>query len=167
MMKSRKVKEFTKDQDDLIIQSIRQWGPKWKKISEVINKTARQCRDRYKKISAPIINRSTWTLQEEDLLLSLVEHSGHQWLFFQQFFQNRSSQNIKHHYYIMMKHKTLHEKNEIQKLYFNTLTNTSINHPTASDIPDSKCEFCCVSPLIEFLVCGEKSFPERHKKFRK
>lgn len=64
------------DEVERLQAAVDQYGePNWSKIAKMVEtRTGPQCRDRYKNIEAPGLNRSTWTPAEDRLLLKAVDH---------------------------------------------------------------------------------------------
>jgi len=68
----------------------------WKEISRsMIDRTPRQCRERYKNYLAPQIINGPWSAEEDKLLFSKYAELGRKWSAISKFFMNRSNVNIK------------------------------------------------------------------------
>ncbi|KAI0677225.1 hypothetical protein C8Q78DRAFT_959833 [Trametes maxima] len=65
---------WTKTEDDLLLQCITDMGQQWEKISDVVQRTASDCRDRYRNhLQDREVRRvGTWTKEEEDELTRIV-----------------------------------------------------------------------------------------------
>ncbi|OHS93814.1 Myb-like DNA-binding domain containing protein [Tritrichomonas foetus] len=73
--------------------------PNWNEISaKMFNRTARQCRERYRNYLQPGICNGPWSQEEEELLQQKYREIGPQWSKMAKFFPNRSDVNIKNHY---------------------------------------------------------------------
>jgi hypothetical protein len=60
---------------------VRKYGEdNWKKISTKMNKTERQCKDRFYKNLSPKINKMPWTSEEDVHLLQKIEEIGNKWV---------------------------------------------------------------------------------------
>jgi hypothetical protein len=71
----------------------------WAAIGNLMgNRTARQCRERYKNYLAPSVTTEPWTREEEDLLMRKHDEMGPHWAQMRQFFQNRTAVSLKNHY---------------------------------------------------------------------
>jgi hypothetical protein len=67
----------------------------------MINKTKRQCRDRWTNYLNPSLNKNPFSNDENDLLLKKVDELGFQWKEISKYFQNRTEMMVKNKYKIM------------------------------------------------------------------
>ena len=68
----------------------------WKEIAKRMpNRTARQCRERYKNYLSPSVVNGPWTPEEDALLIEKVHELGVKWATIVRFFTSRSDVNIK------------------------------------------------------------------------
>ncbi|TBU33012.1 hypothetical protein BD311DRAFT_473065 [Dichomitus squalens] len=65
---------WTKTEDELLIQSVQDLGQQWEKISDIVQRTAADCRDRYRNhLQDRDVRRSgTWSKEEEEELTRIV-----------------------------------------------------------------------------------------------
>ncbi|KAI0751112.1 hypothetical protein C8Q80DRAFT_1099926 [Daedaleopsis nitida] len=65
---------WTKTEDDLLIRSVQELGQSWEKISDIVQRTAADCRDRYRNhLQDREVRRiGTWTKEEEEELTRIV-----------------------------------------------------------------------------------------------
>ncbi|OHS93323.1 hypothetical protein TRFO_40405 [Tritrichomonas foetus] len=93
--------KFTQQDDDMLLALIREKGPKkWKSIARLmVDKSARQCRDRYMNYLRDGISNKPWTEEEDSLLSEKVAKIGTHWSKLTQFFHGRSSNNLKNRWY--------------------------------------------------------------------
>ncbi|KAI0355374.1 hypothetical protein OH77DRAFT_1402954 [Trametes cingulata] len=65
---------WTKTEDDLLLQCIQNMGQQWEKISDVVQRTASDCRDRYRNhLQDRDVRRvGAWTKEEEEELTRIV-----------------------------------------------------------------------------------------------
>ncbi|XP_010918509.1 uncharacterized protein [Elaeis guineensis] len=70
---------WTDEEDDLLIKAVRQFnGKNWKKIAELFpDRTDVQCLHRWQKVLNPELVKGTWTREEDDLIIQLVEKHGY------------------------------------------------------------------------------------------
>ena len=109
--RKRRIREFfSKEEDSQLISFVEQFGPNWYIISELMEKTSRQCKERYENYLCSNLSMVPWTNEEDDLLISKVAQFGKKWSFLAQFFFNRSQVNIKNHYSTLMKRKEKAQK---------------------------------------------------------
>lgn len=88
---------FTKQEDSLIICLVSQYGiNNWKQVSSrMINRTPRQCRERWKYYLSPNVDNKPWTIEEDQLLEELTKTLGNQWAQIAKHFENRTCINVK------------------------------------------------------------------------
>ncbi|XP_008808105.1 transcription factor MYB3R-5-like [Phoenix dactylifera] len=72
---------WTDEEDDMLTKAVRQFnGKNWKKIAELFpGRTDLQCRSRWKRVLNPELIKGTWTKEEDDLIIQLVEKHGCKW----------------------------------------------------------------------------------------
>ncbi|MDR0740923.1 MAG: hypothetical protein LBF34_04415 [Puniceicoccales bacterium] len=89
--------KFTPKEDARLCALVDQYGTKnWKQIaSHMFNRSARQCRDRWKIYLAPGLNLSTWTDVEDALLREKFNELGPKWVQIVKFFPGRTDTNCK------------------------------------------------------------------------
>jgi hypothetical protein len=92
---SRKV--FSADEDKRLSALVGSFGNRsWDIVARYMpNRTARQCRDRWKFYVCPSVNRAPWTPEEDQLLFAKYGEVGGKWSVLCQFFENRSLNNVK------------------------------------------------------------------------
>jgi hypothetical protein len=101
--KSRRV--FTALEDEQLTALVHQFGPRnWDFISGSLKgRTARQCRDRWKIYLAPTVNRTPWTAEEDRLLFEKARGLGRKSTVICQYFENRTSSNVKNRWNSIMR----------------------------------------------------------------
>ena len=135
-IKYRKRCPFTKKEDRKLIQYVQQFGANnkdtWHLIAYYINgRTARQCRERYQLFLMDGIKQKTkWTNEEDNLLLSKYNEIGSHWKNMEQFFIGGTSYAIKNRF-ISLQKKIKKEQN----LFLN---NDSLNSSINEDITSNK-----------------------------
>ncbi|KAI1796071.1 hypothetical protein LXA43DRAFT_988199 [Ganoderma leucocontextum] len=65
---------WTRTEDDLLLQSVRDLGQQWEKISDIVQRTAADCRDRYRNHlqDRDVRRTGTWSKDEEEELTRIV-----------------------------------------------------------------------------------------------
>ncbi|EAY22700.1 Myb-like DNA-binding domain containing protein [Trichomonas vaginalis G3] len=88
--------KFSSYEDELLKQAYAKLGPNdWNAIAEEVpGRTARQCRDRWKKYLSGVEN-GPWTEEEDALLLEKYNELGPKWAQIAQFFKSRTDNNVK------------------------------------------------------------------------
>lgn len=113
---------FTKEEDDLLKKLAQsQSQPKWSEIARCfVNRTARQCRERYNNYLRPEILNGPWSPEEDILLIELFEKYGPKWALISQSFDARSAVNVKNHYSTISSQKKI-KRNKVNKKIENTV----------------------------------------------
>ncbi|KAH0795285.1 Myb-like DNA-binding domain containing protein [Histomonas meleagridis] len=96
--------KFSKQEDETLKRIVQQHGEgNWSVIASCMkNRTARQCRERYKNYLSPNIKNDPWTQEEEILLEKKYAELGPRWAKIALFFESRSDVNVKNHWTAMM-----------------------------------------------------------------
>ena len=92
--------KFTPEEDDLLIKLVQKYGAcHWKSIAKnMVNRSARQCRDRYANyLSHPNV-MPNWTDEEDQKLLSLYHEFGPVWVKMPDYFNGRTAANIRNRF---------------------------------------------------------------------
>lgn len=104
LQKKNSRRRFTPAEDERLISLVNEYGFNWKVIAKVLDCdiTSRQCRERFKYHIDPNINKSEWTIEEENLIRELVDKYGKKWSMFTAHFDHRPDCSIKNHYAAMV-----------------------------------------------------------------
>lgn len=96
--------KFSKQEDETLRRIVMQHGEgNWGTIAACMkNRTARQCRERYKNYLSPRIKNEPWTQEEEQLLERKFAELGPKWAKIALFFESRSDVNVKNHWAAMV-----------------------------------------------------------------
>ena len=94
-------RKFWKKSEDILLRKnvLNKDKIDWKRISKKLNRTSRQCRDRWNYIVNPNINKKPWTKDENLKLINLQIIYGNKWSFISKFFNNRTDNYIKNKWY--------------------------------------------------------------------
>lgn len=88
----------------LVNQAMAEFGVEgidWKQIGQMMDKTARQCRDRYRNYLSPDIVNGPWSDEEDAFLKEKVESLGCHWSMMTKYFPGRSDVNLKNRWSIL------------------------------------------------------------------
>lgn len=102
--KKRTRMPFTKEEDQQLLQLVQYIGvndkSNWYFIaSHIKGRTPRQCRERYQLfLSDDVRKKAKWTKDEDELLISKYKIYGPHWKQMEQFFNGRTSYNIKNRF---------------------------------------------------------------------
>ena len=93
---SRRVK-FTPADDEFLLKLVETYGcQSWNVIAEHFHdRSARQCRDRWKHYLCPTTNTDQWTPEEDALLVQKVREFGKKWSQIAPFFAGRTPTSIR------------------------------------------------------------------------
>ncbi len=81
-----------------------QYGPKWSTFAGLIPKrTGKQCRDRYIKIFPPYINKKSWTDEEDQAIIGMLQEMGPRWGKIAKALNGRTEIQVKNRYYAFLK----------------------------------------------------------------
>ena len=100
--RGRKNSTFTPEEDEKLRELVSHVTGKikWSQIAKFMpNRNAKQCRDRYNSYLCPGLTNSSWTEEEDALLLEKLAQLGTKWKEISKFFPNRGSNNIKNRWY--------------------------------------------------------------------
>ena len=87
------------DQKLTDLVSLYNGSPKWSEIAKQISRrTSKQCRERWNWVTNPNINHSTWTDEEDILLVQKYKELGPKWAKIKFFFNNRTTNQLKARY---------------------------------------------------------------------
>jgi hypothetical protein len=99
-MSSYVPRNFEPREDTRLAELVQKYGTdSWNTIAtELGNRTARQCRNRYTLFLAPGVNNEPWTPEDDNLLKQRYEELGPKWALLRQFFPGRTDLSIKNRF---------------------------------------------------------------------
>lgn len=101
--------KFTSQEDDELKRLFSELGPDWNEISKIMNRTARQVRERYVNHLSPPATRNEWSETEDNLLLEKVIDLGYNWSNLTPFFPGKNKNQLKNRYHLLQ-HYLMHEE---------------------------------------------------------
>lgn len=106
---------FTPMEDARLIELVNTLGTSnWQLISqEFINRTARQCRDRFTNYLAPNSFNGPWTREENLLLIYKYKEIGPKWVQMSKYFHCRTPNSIKNRWNFFFGNKKKHKADQI------------------------------------------------------
>jgi hypothetical protein len=94
---------FSEKEDDQLKELVAQLGnDNWRLVADQMeNRTARQCRERYRGYLAPSLTTAAWMDTEDDLLRDLVSQLGPKWSQIAARFPGRSEVQLKNRWFVL------------------------------------------------------------------
>lgn len=146
--------KFSESDDEKLLNLVEEHGEdNWKLISKCMgNKTQRQCRERYRNYVNPDINKSPWTVEEEELLLKKHEELGSKWSQLKKYFYKRTDVNIKNHYVGMINRQKILSRSQSRSCAGKSETKRSEKVSTSDEtnVEENLEYFLDLSKLSEF-----------------
>ncbi|KAG1695541.1 snRNA-activating protein complex subunit 4 [Nymphon striatum] len=94
--------------DDLTLAAaVKMYGKKWKSISKFLKtRSSQQCRDRYVRSVDPDLKFESWTVDEDDRLIRVVQTNGEKsWKMMCKYFPGRKPHQLRQRYFQIKAHK--------------------------------------------------------------
>ncbi|OHT17378.1 Myb-like DNA-binding domain containing protein [Tritrichomonas foetus] len=90
-------KKFSLEEDNMLRTLVENCGlNQWNIVAQYMkNRTARQCRDRYRNYLQPGFFNGQWSAQEDEMLYQKYQEFGPQWTLLSQLLKGRSANSIK------------------------------------------------------------------------
>ena len=115
--------KFTPEEDQKLRELVQAHGTSsWKLISNLMGtRNLRQCRERWKNYLDPVLRNDPWTLEEDQLLVQKYSEFGPRWNKISRFFVNRSDNNIRNRWQLMLRQweRKNSDKKQRDELYQN------------------------------------------------
>lgn len=113
----RKRCPFLKEEDDLLMYFVNQFGTEnkniWKFISQHMNgRSPRQCRERYNLFLNENVRKKTkWTAEEDNLIFYHFSQIGPHWKNMEKYFDGRTSYDLKNRYNSLIRQRKSYKNN--------------------------------------------------------
>ena len=97
--------KFTPEEDQKLRELVQLHGTSsWKLVANLmVTRNHRQCRERWKNYLDPVLRNDPWTLEEDQLLVQKFSEFGPRWNKISRFFANRSDNNIRNRWQLMLR----------------------------------------------------------------
>ena len=98
---------WTREEDEKIVEFVRVNGARnWVKLAESLpGRIGKQCRERWTNHLSPEVRRTSWTEQEDQLLIELHQRYGNQWTTIASFMTGRTDNNVKNRWNSSLKRR--------------------------------------------------------------
>ncbi|KAI8066820.1 hypothetical protein BC940DRAFT_257414 [Gongronella butleri] len=81
---------WTPEEDEILCEAVKKFHSKWSKIADLLEgRTDDQCAKRWRESLDPAIDRSKWSVEEDELLMHKFTEMGSQWQKIATFFEGR------------------------------------------------------------------------------
>lgn len=94
-------RKFTKEEDEQLLYLVQKYGTKcWEALSRsMVNRSGRQCRDRYKNYLAGNFNKGPWIQEEDEIIYKQYFEIGPKWVEISKILNNRSANDVKNRWH--------------------------------------------------------------------
>jgi len=106
MPSPRRRNPWTSSEDEELKRLYEIYGPKWAKIARNMeDRSGKQVRDRYLSALVENIKRDSWTDEEDQMIVTMLEKYGPQWCRIAEYLEGRTEMQVKNRYYKSLKIK--------------------------------------------------------------
>lgn len=133
--------KFTSEEDTKLKQLVNQFGiNNWNQISSnMAHRNPRQCKERWFNYLSPLIRKSPWSTDEDELLERKVKEIGPKWVKIAKFFPMRTDIQLKNRWLVLSRKKTreaLQKNSQLQKsIKENPHKTTPVQLPSIHQLP--------------------------------
>lgn len=131
-------KRFTIEEDNSLKHVVHDLGIRnWEDVAAYIpGRTARQCRDRYNNYLFKEISTSTFTPEEDAIILQKYSEIGPHWVAISKFLNGRSGNNVKNRWYKFLSKVCVHDINGFpQSSNLKTVSSEHLSQPNQIQQP--------------------------------
>ncbi|CAD8068373.1 unnamed protein product [Paramecium primaurelia] len=123
-----KRKQWTQEEDEKILELVKQYGKNWKLIAlHFPNILSKQIRERYINKINPEINTGPWTEIEDATLFKLYQQYGGKWSLISSYLQGRPENMVKNRFYCYIRRVHLGVQSPYQIVYQKNSDNKAEN----------------------------------------
>lgn len=122
---------WTKEEDILLKNLYNQYGKRWTKISKIMRyRNPNQIRERYQNILDENVNKSKFTVEEDQMLIRLYLKYGRSWTKISKYFLGRTPDKIKTRFYTNI----LKKYGKLEDFDYSILKNEESNNKNFSEV---------------------------------
>ncbi|KAK8884853.1 hypothetical protein M9Y10_043974 [Tritrichomonas musculus] len=98
-------KKWSKEEDEKLKKLVEEFGVNdWRHLAKKMEgRNSRQCRERYQYYLNPSLIRGQWTREEDELIISLRNNLGPQWMKISKYFEHRTDAMIKNRFHFLIR----------------------------------------------------------------
>ncbi|KAK8884854.1 hypothetical protein M9Y10_043975 [Tritrichomonas musculus] len=114
--------KWSKEEDEKLKKLVEEFGVNdWRHLAKKMEgRNSRQCRERYQYYLNPSLIRGQWTREEDELIISLRNNLGPQWMKISKYFEHRTDAMIKNRYNSLIRNSNRQkEEYSFKSQYFN------------------------------------------------
>lgn len=114
--------KWSKEEDEKLKKLVEEFGVNdWRHLAKKMEgRNSRQCRERYQYYLNPSLIQGQWTREEDELIISLRNNLGPQWMKISKYFEHRTDAMIKNRYNLLIRNSNRQkEECSFKSHYFN------------------------------------------------
>lgn len=161
--------KWSKEEDEKLKKLVEEFGVNdWRHLAKKMEgRNSRQCRERYQYYLNPSLIQGQWTREEDELIISLRNNLGPQWMKISKYFEHRTDAMIKNRFHFLIRKENkkkekdaavvenveIHNEMIQNSLAFN---NESISDESSNDLYNSS--FIQMEEEDEYFLSGDYMF---------
>ena len=110
-------KKWSKEEDEKLKKLVEEFGVNdWRHLAKKMEgRNSRQCRERYQYYLNPSLIQGQWTREEDELIISLRNNLGPQWMKISKYFEHRTDAMIKNRYNLLVRNSIRQNRKKLSK----------------------------------------------------